>query len=366
MGRYVDSIVPALAALGDELRVEVVCRDTEVAHYTELSGRPAIGAGPLADRRPTRFAWEQTRLPAIVRRSGAQVLHSPHYTMPRRPGAASVVTLHDATFFSDPAVHTRAKRYLFTTATRHAIRAADALIVPSEATRAELCRLVSADAGRAWVAHLAVDPTVFHPPTTGEVAALRTLIGLAPDEPYIAFLGTIEPRKNIPNLIRGWAGAFGTREQRPALVLAGGAGWDESVDQVAAEVAGRGLRLIRPGYLPIEALRALLGGAEVVAYPSLGEGFGLPVLEAMACRAAVLTTRRLALPEVGGDAVAYTDVDADAIGASLTALIGDPARRAELARAGVRRAAGFTWHTAAEIHLAGYQQAAARAGARAR
>ena len=113
------------------------------------------------------------------------------------------------------------------------------------------------------------------------------------------------------------------------------------------EVLVEALRLIRPGYLPLARLPALLGGATVVAYPSLAEGFGLPVLEAMACGAAVLTTERTALPEVGGDAVAYTEPDATSIGRALGELLDDPARRAVLGQRGRERAAGFTWDACA-------------------
>ena len=116
--------------------------------------------------------------------------------------------------------------------------------------------------------------------------------------------------------------------------------------------------MLRPGHLPIEVLSGFLGGAELVAYPSLGEGFGLPVLEAMACGAPVLTTKRLALPEVGGDAVAYTGVGAGDIAESLEQLLGDPARRAELAAAGLERSKEFTWAASAEAHLRAYRQAA--------
>jgi glycosyltransferase involved in cell wall biosynthesis len=116
--------------------------------------------------------------------------------------------------------------------------------------------------------------------------------------------------------------------------------------------------VLRPGYLPLDDLPGFLAGATVVAYPSLGEGFGLPVLEAMACGATVLTTRELSLPEVGGDAVAYCGTSAESIGAELRGLLDDEARRTALAAAAIERAAGFTWAASARAHIAAYEAAA--------
>jgi glycosyltransferase involved in cell wall biosynthesis len=118
------------------------------------------------------------------------------------------------------------------------------------------------------------------------------------------------------------------------------------------------LRLIRPGYLRFSDLPGFLGGATVVAFPSRGEGFGLPVLEAMACGAPVLTTHCTSLPEVGGEAVAYTEPDADAIRDALGALLDDAARREALGEAGYARSQEFTWAASAEAHLASYRRAA--------
>jgi glycosyltransferase involved in cell wall biosynthesis len=143
----------------------------------------------------------------------------------------------------------------------------------------------------------------------------------------------------------------------PALVLAGGGGWSQELDEAVSRVPAH-LRLVRPGYLPFGDLPGFLGGAIVVAAPSRGEGFGLQVLEAMACGASVLTTNRTALPEVGGDAVAYTEPDADAIAVALRALLYDPARRAALSEAGYDRAMDFTWAASAAAHVASYKRAA--------
>ncbi len=142
-------------------------------------------------------------------------------------------------------------------------------------------------------------------------------------------------------------------------MIAGGAGHDDEIDQAVAEVPAH-LRLLRPGYLRYADLPGFLGGALVAAYPSYGEGFGLPILEAMACAAPVLTTPRLSLPEVGGDAVAYTseDPDADRRRPDRAAR-----RRASggsgLAKAGFDRAKEFTWASSAEVHVAAWERARA-------
>jgi glycosyltransferase involved in cell wall biosynthesis len=355
VGRYVDELLPALIAEGGE--IAVVCQQRDAAFYGGLVGAQRVSTAPAwAASVPGRLIWEQLRLPAAARAATAAVLHCPHYTMPLATRVPVVTTLHDATFFTDPEVHLPVKRRFFRAWTRVSLRRARRAVTPSAATRDELVRVAGARRERVDVAHLGVDGTRFHPPTDAEVARVRAALDLG-DTPYVAFLGTLEPRKNVPALVRAWVRASAGRDVPPALVLAGGRGWDEEIDRVAAEVPA-GLRLLRTGYLPLEDLAGLLGGAELVAYPSLGEGFGLPVLEAMACGAPVLTTRRLALPEVGGDAVAYCEPDVAGIEAGLRSLLDDPARRAELAAVAAARAAGFTWAATARAHLASYARAA--------
>ena len=356
VGRYVDELLPELVAVGGDVRV--VCQEHDVTHYAELVGADRVRPAPgWAASLPGRLLWEQLRLPAEARAVRADVLHCPHYTMPLLTRVPVVVTLHDATFFTDPDVHVRLKRSFFKAWTRISLRRARRAVTPSAATRDELARVAGADPARVDVVHHGVDLRRFHRPSDEEVAAARRTLELA-DWPYVAFLGTLEPRKNVPALVRAWVQACAGRTTPPALVLAGGRGWDDDVDRAAAEVPA-GLRLVRTGYVPLEQLAGLLGGAEVVAYPSRGEGFGLPVLEAMACGAAVLTTRRLALPEVGGEVVAYCEPEVTDIERGLRALLDEPAERTRLAAAAVTRAAGFTWAAAARGHLALYARAVA-------
>jgi glycosyltransferase involved in cell wall biosynthesis len=353
VGRYVDGLIPALARAGVDLAV--VCQRADAERYSRMSDAVEVVAGPAAiAHRPARLAWEQTGLPLVAQQLAAEVVHSPHYTMPLRVGRPVVVTIHDATFFTQPEQHTAVKGTFFRSATRTALRRATRVVVPSKATRDELVRVLDADPTSLDVAYHGVDPDIFHVPTDAEQARIAARLGLR--GAYVAFLGVLEPRKNVPNLIRGWVQAVHWRDDPPALVLAGGSGWDDAVDAAIAEVPSH-LRVVRPGYLRFADLPGYLGGATVVAFPSHGEGFGLPVLEAMACGAAVLTTQRLSLPEVGGDAVAYTEPGAEDIAAALSALLDDGARRASLGQAALARAREFTWAASAEAHLACYQRA---------
>ncbi len=344
----------ALAAAGSELAL--VCQRADAERYGRMAPSARVVAGPAAiAHRPARLAWEQTGLPLVAAQVEAEVVHSPHYTLPLRVNRPVVVTLHDATFFTDPQLHSPVKGTFFRSATRTALKRATRCMVPSKATRDELVRVLEADADRLDVAYHGVDQQMFHVPTADEKDRVQARLGLG-GQPYVAFLSMLEPRKNVPGLVRGWVKACEGREEPPALVLAGGTGWDDTIDAVVAEVPSS-LRLLRPGYLRPSDLPGYLGGAVVVAYPSHGEGFGLPVLEAMACAAPVLTTPRLSLPEVGGEAVAYTEPDPDAIGAALAGLLDDPDRRSALATAGRARSQEFTWERCAEQHLASYARA---------
>ena len=360
VGRYVDGLLGALCRMGPErIDLAVVAQRTDAERYSRMLADAEVIAGPAAiAHRPARLAWEQTGLPLLAQQVGARVLHSPFYTCPLRAGCPVTVTVHDATFFTEPEHYDNTKRTFFRSAIKTSLRRAARVIVPSKATRDELIRLLDADPTRIDVAYHGVDPELFHRPDPAAVRAVSDRLGLH-SKPYIAYLGTLEPRNNVPDLITGWAAAVEDMEDPPALVLAGGTMWSEEVDAAIASVPAR-LRLVRPGYLRFRDLPGYLGGALVVAFPSRGEGFGLPVLEAMACGAPVLTTHRASLPEVGGDAVAYTEPDADSIKSALRALLDDPARREALGNLEQARAQEFTWAASAEAHMASYQRAAAQ------
>ncbi len=355
LGRYVDGLVGALAGTGVELAL--ACQLADAERYGRLAPGATIVPGAIGlGHRSERLAWEQTGLPVVAEQVGADVIHMPNYSMPLRPGRPTVVTIHDLAFFTDPERYTPISGMSLKSATKTAARQATRLIVPSNATRDELVRVLGIDSGRIDVAYHGVDHRLFHRPDEAQISRVTARLGLH-GKPYIAFLGSLTPRKNAPALVSGWAEAVSDLAEPPALVLGGGGGWSQELDEAVASVPSH-LRLIRPGYLPFADLTGFLGGALVVAAPSRGEGFGLPVLEAMACGAPVLTTYRASLPEVGGDAVAYTEPDAGSIAVALRALLADPDRRAALALAGYTRAQAFTWAASAAAHVASYKRAA--------
>ncbi|RFA08437.1 hypothetical protein B7R54_03765 [Subtercola boreus] len=362
VGRYVENVVTELVRSGVPLAV--VCQPRDRAFFEAAGVTRVVEIAGWGSRASGRLLWEQLVLPGLARRTGADVIHSPHYTFPLVTRRARVVTVHDLTFFSAPEVHGRLKRKFFRTWIRATRLARVTVVTPSRTTAEEYTRVTGADPARVFAAPLGYDSAVFRPPTNDEVEAFR-----ASQEPlpagWIAFLGTLEPRKNVPALVRGYAAAMAERAPgaRPALLLSGGAGWDDAVEGTVAEAVAGGADVRMLGYLPLEQLRSLLGGSLLTAYPSLGEGFGLPVLEAMACGSAVLTSRRLSLPEVGGDAVSYTEVDSASIASALGRLLDTPAERSRLGLAGRSRATRFTWAACALHHVEAYT--AARGGSAA-
>lgn len=305
--------------------------------------RPSIEVAHLPLPRPVLYeTWHALRWPRVEVATGpVDVVHATAVAVP--PSRAPlVVTINDLAFLADPTQATRHGNRFFRRGTELARRHAALVVVPSEAT-AEECRRAGFDDARLRVVPYGV---TVHPVTDAEVADARARYGL--DRPYVLFVGTVEPRKNLAAVVGGMAALDGRGVD---LVLVGPDGWNEDLARRLAPLEGTSVRVHRVGFVATEALPVLYAGAAAFCYPSLREGFGLPVLEAMAHGAPVVTSSGTATAEVAGpDALLVDPHDHRAVGEALESLVDDPAAADRLRAQGRARAATYTWdRTAAQV-----------------
>lgn len=345
-GHYVIEITRALSERAD-VDLTVFCRRGDGARWTVAD--TVVERAPLA--RPVRLAWEQVELPRLLGDMPIEVHHCPHYTMPERARVPRVVTIHDMTFFDHPEWHERPKVLYF----RHAIRAAaakaNALITPSRRAAERIQASIEVVAPLHVVPH-GVDHQRFRPAESHEADYDQAVLErLGVRTPYVAFVGTLEPRKDVPTLVRAFDRIAGTIGDL-SLVLAGGEGWGTAAVDQAVASSTFSERIVRVGYMAEEDKPALLRRAQTVTYPSQEEGFGLPVLEALACGAPLVTTRGSAMEEVaGGSALLVEAGDVDELAAAIEASVAGGQEVQDRRREGLAVASGYTWDAAANRHL---------------
>jgi glycosyltransferase involved in cell wall biosynthesis len=299
-------------------------------------------------RRALYEAWQVLRMPVVERVSGpVDVFHDAGYVVP--PSRAPLVaTVHDLLFLRYPEHYTAHSLRVFQRGFHLAKRHARLVICPSEAT-ASACAEAGVDADRVRVVPLGV-----RRPAPDAERNERVRARYAIDRPYVLFCGTIEPRKNLHRVLQAFRG-IGHPDVE--LLLAGPRGWKEDVTEDLSALNGRARAL---GFVARDDLDVLYAGAAAVVYPSLAEGFGLPVLEAMANGAPVVTSAGTATEEVVGDAGLLVDpLDVDAIAGAILRLLDDRALAAELGSAARARSSAFTWERSADLVAAIQDEAAA-------
>jgi glycosyltransferase involved in cell wall biosynthesis len=319
-GRYARSLVEALEARTDNgLALHVVSRG---------------GLGP-------EMLFEQVKLPLALRREGASLVHAPNCFLPLVRPCPGVVTIHDLAFEAWPSDFTAITRLKYRSLCRASARSAERVICPSSFTRDDLC------------ARYGVDPAKVRVVAEAPALALGDLA--PPDGPYLLAVGDLRAKKNLARLVLAFRSLWRQDGIPHRLVLAGvDAGLGASLSSLAGDAP-----VELTGYVSDARLDALIRGAEALVHPSLYEGFGLVVLEAMARGTPVALARATALPETGGDAAAYFDgEDVRDMAAVLGSLVGErgAARRAELAARGRAHAARFSWERAAAETVAVYRE----------
>jgi glycosyltransferase involved in cell wall biosynthesis len=352
---YVRQLVPELAraASGDSF-VLYLAREAAETDW-DIPGNVRLAAAPVSSvSRVQRLGWELTGLVAQARRDRVDLLHSLGTTTPLASPMPRVVTVHDLIYehFPEafPGIRTPVLRQLMPRMLRRATR----VMNDSEATRRDVVGLYGVAAARTDVVYLGPG----RPPIAldgQEAHVLRAAVGVGGR--YVLSVATSQPHKNLLRLIEAYASV---RDSHPdvRLVLVGGAGQAQAQLAGAAQAAGIGDAVTFTGWVDDRTLDAIYAEAELFAYPSLCEGFGLPLLEAMERDVPVLSSRATSLPEVGGDAAAYVDArSVPGLALALQRLLDDPARRAELVAAGRERFGRFSWARTARETLASYELA---------
>lgn len=292
-----------------------------------------------------RILWQQSVLPRLLTQAGCDILHAPTYVMPLRSPVPTVLTVHDLIALTHPEYATKLNRLHYGLALQRSLERAERIIVMSQAVQRAVAKASPAAAAKTTVVPLGVEPCFFQAPDEAAIAEASALYNLPPR--FLLFVGNFEPKKNLERLLQ----AHARLPEAPPLVLAGGArAWDSNGIQ---DSLGSG-RAQAIGYVRRRDLPVLYSQCEAFVFPSLAEGFGLPVLEALACGAAVVTSSAVPLPNLEEAALVCNPRDIDSIAANLQLVLSDEDRRQDLKTRAARYAQPFTWKATAEGTLAVY------------
>lgn len=304
-----------------------------------------------------RILWEQFILPRDIKKEGADVIHLPDYALPIMDMGSRpyIITVHDLAFIFYPETFSKGKLLTKLLLIKPSLAKARRIIAVSENTKKDLIDVYKIPAEKIRVVYNGVDVDQFKPLDKQDVEKQLQDLGLIPG--YILYIGTLEPRKNVPTIIKAYKALKEKYKIREKLVIGGGKGW--LYDDIFRLVSELNLieDIIFTGYVKAEDLPYLYNGAAVFVYPSLYEGFGFPPIEAMACGVPVVTGNVSSLPEVVGDAgIQISPTDVEAVASAIYKIISDPVHAAELSDRGLERCKRFTWEETAKKTMAVYRE----------
>lgn len=345
---YIANLLRCFGARRPDVRFQVLAGSAPLPEGASL---PVLRSRMQTERPWQRIAWEQSVLPVLLRRLRADLLHAPAFVGPLLSSVPQVITVHDLSFLRYPAFFRPGNRLYLSTFTGMACRRADAVIAVSEFTAREVVELLGVPRERVVPIYHGVAPR-FRPLPAAAVADFRRAHGL-PDR-FVLFMGTLEPRKNLIRLVRAFA-RLGLPELH--LIIAGAQGW--YYHDIFAEVERLQLadRVHFPGFVAVDDQALWYNAACAFAYVSIYEGFGMPVLEALACGTPTLTSNTSSLPEAGGDAVLTCPPDdEEAMADALHRLVSDVALQEALRVQGLGHAGAFSWEATARQTIEVYQR----------
>ena len=323
----------------------------------------ALHLSRLPTQRPAvRILWEQFIQPLALRRAGVDLLHALAFVAPLAAPCPFVVTIYDLSFLRYPEAFRPFNRWYLRQFTANSVKRARAIIAISESTRQDVINLLGAPPERVHTIYCGADAQ-FRPLSTTDIAAFKAARGL-PDT-FVLFLGTLEPRKNVDGLIRAYAHWREQEPNVPPLIIAGGKGWYYSHIFELVESLNLTEYIRFPNYIPQAELPLWYNAASLFVYPSHFEGFGLPVLEAMACGTPVITSTASSLPEVAGpdDAARLVNpADTEALAEAMRQVMADLDLQAAMSQQGLARAAEFRWDKTARETVEVYRKAMAKSG----
>lgn len=353
LGRYTQELMTALLAVDSE------------NEYLAFYNRPGEArVDPPLDRLPrltTNLATKPWRMSALLAHfaripqdrifPGVDLFHATDHLLPRLSRVRSVFTLHDLVFCFYPQTHKPLNRWFLTLMMPRFLRAADAVIAVSECTKRDAMQTYDLDEAKIKVIYEGVNPR-FRRSSPDVISAVRRKYGLPAR--YILSVGTIEPRKNLTSLLEAYV-ALRNEISQLKLVIVGKRGWLYEGFFRRLRELGLENEVIFPGFVPDEDLPALYSATDLFVFPSLYEGFGLPVLEAMACGAPVVTSNTSSLPEVAGEAALLADANSvEALARAMRDVLDNRALRDDLRARGPKQAAKFSWEKAARETLTIY------------
>jgi len=343
VGHYTAQLSNALAAIAREHEFRLVYPSSFPAASFQFDSPTPHNLGSVrVPVGPIRKHWWSVGLPGYIAKQHLQLFHGTNYDVPLWRGCRTVLTIHDLSLLLHPETHER--RSVARAKRRFPVmsKTADAILVPTEAVRQEVCEHLRVGEQKVFAVPEAARE-FFRAVDFAETSATRQNLGIGNE--FILTVGTIEPRKNIPTLVKGFERLLASEaNSQLQLVIAGGNGWLSGPSFEAIKNSRAAEQIVLTGYLNDAALRDLYSSCRVFVYPSLYEGFGLPSIEAMACGAPVVVSDIPALVESTGGAARLADArNADDLARALWEVLNDDAERAALSQAGRIRATELSW-----------------------